>query len=188
MVNTARFGGTFESTVHSNPGARALDASYGRCVPCDRGILTGQAQLPPRLRYQSFDIQADDTADFSLDNAYSYEDTFSWFIPNKLGRHEAKFGGKYTHIWISNPANTEANGSYLFGHNLAFNSADPRTYPERPNIRVPGIRDYELNANVWELYKAQGTRHKAQGTRHKAQGTRHKAQGSRLKDTSLGAD
>jgi hypothetical protein len=151
-VNTARFGGTFESTVHSNPRARALDASFGRCVPCDRGIITGQALLPPRLRYQSFDIQADDTADFSLDNAYSYEDTFSWFIPDKLGRHEAKFGGKYTHIWISNPANTEANGSYLFGHNLTFNPADPRTYPERLNIRVPGIRDYELNANVWELY------------------------------------
>ena len=151
-VNSVRFGGTFESTVHSNPLARALEGSYARCVPCDRGILTRQTELPPRLRYFSFDIQADDTANFSLDNAYSLEDTFSWYIPNKLGRHDAKFGAKYTHIWISNPDNGEANGTYLFGHNLAFNPADPRTYPERFNIRVPGPRDYELNSNVWELY------------------------------------
>jgi hypothetical protein len=151
-VNSARFGGTFESTVHSNPLARALEGSYARCVPCEREILTRQAELPPRLRYFSFDIQADDTANFSLDNAYSFEDTFSWFIPNKLGRHDAKFGAKYTHIWISNPNNGQANGDYLFGHNLVFDPADPRTYPERLNIRVPGILDYELNSNVWELY------------------------------------
>jgi hypothetical protein len=151
-VNGVRFGGTFESTVHSNPGARALEGSYARCVPCDRGILTGQAQLPPRLRYLSLDIQADDTANFSLDRAYSLEDTFSWFIPDKLGRHDTKFGAKYTHIWISNPNNGEANGTYLFGHNLVFNPTDPRTYPERLNIRVPGMLDYELNSNVWEIY------------------------------------
>jgi TonB-dependent receptor-like protein len=152
QANTARFGGTFESTVHSNPLARALDGSYARCVPCDRGILTRQDELPPRLRYLSLDIQADDTANFSLDNAYSFEDTFSWFIADKLGRHDAKFGTKYTHIWLSNPDNGEANGTYMFSHNLAFNPADPRTYPERLNIRVPGIRDYELNSHIWELY------------------------------------
>ena len=151
-VNTLRFGGTFESTVHSNPGARALDGGYGRCVPCADGILTGQAQLPPRLRYLSLDIQADDTADFSLDNSYSLEDTFSWFIPDKLGRHDTKLGAKYTHIWISNPNNSQANGSYVFGHNLPFNPADPRTYPERLNIRVPGMLEYELNSNIWEFY------------------------------------
>lgn len=151
-VNGVRFSGTFESTVHSNPLARALDGSYARCVPCDREILTGQAQLPPRLRYLSLDIQADDTANFSLDNAYSLEDTFSWFMPDKLGRHDVKLGAKYTHIWISNPNNGEANGTYLFGHNLVFNPTDPRTYPERLNIRVPGMLDYELNSNVWEIY------------------------------------
>jgi hypothetical protein len=82
-VNSVRFGGTFESTVHSNPLARALDPAYDRCVPCADGILTGQAQLPPRLRYLSLDIQADDTANFSLDDSYSLEDTFSWFIPRQ---------------------------------------------------------------------------------------------------------
>ena len=151
-VNGLRFGGTLESTVHSNPLARALDPAYGRCVPCADGILTGQAQLPPRLRYQSLDIQADDTANFSLDHSYSLEDTFSWFIPDKRGRHDTKFGAKYTHIWVSNPNNGEANGTYIFGHNLPFNAADPRTYPERLNIRVPAMLEYELNSNIWELY------------------------------------
>jgi hypothetical protein len=151
-VNTVRFGLTKEQTVHSNPGARALDGAYGRCVPCPDGIITGQSLLAPRLRYQSLDIQADDTADFSLDDAYSLENTFSWFIPDKLGRHDAKFGAKFTYIWISNPNNSQANGSYVFGHNLPFNAADPRTYPERLNIRVPGMLEYELISRVWEFY------------------------------------
>ena len=131
---------------------RALDGSYAHCVPCDRGILTGQAQLPPRLRYLSLDIQADDTADFSLDNSYSLEDTFSWFIPNKLGRHDVKFGAKYTHIWISNPDNSEANGTYTLRPQPGVQSRRPANVPERLNIRVPGIRDYELNSHIWELY------------------------------------
>ena len=151
-VNTFRFGGTFESTVHSNPLARELDGGYGRCVPCGDGIVTGQSLLPPRLSYQSLNIQADDTADFSLDNSYSFENTFSWFIPDKAGRHDNKFGAKYTRIWISNPNNSQGNGTYVFNHNLAFNAADPRTYPERLNIRVPGILEYELISHIYEFY------------------------------------
>jgi hypothetical protein len=151
-VNTVRFGATLEDTVHANPGTRALDPSYARCVPCPDEIIAGQALLPPRLRYLSFDIQADDTMDFSLDDAYSLENTFSWFIPDKMGRHDTKFGAKYTYIWISNPNNSQANGTYVFGHDLPFNAADPRTYPERLNIRVPGPLEYEMISRTYELY------------------------------------
>jgi hypothetical protein len=151
-VNTVRFGGTLESTVHSNDLVRAQDPAFARCVPCPDSMMLGQSLLPPRLDYLSFDSQADDTMDFSLDDAYSLENTFSWFIPDKLGRHDAKFGGKYTHIWISNPNNQQANGTYVFGHDLPFNAVDPRTYPERLNIRVPGPLEYEMIAHTWELY------------------------------------
>jgi hypothetical protein len=151
-VNTVRLGYTKEQTVHSNLLLRALDPSYARCVPCADEMIAQQARLRPILSYQSFNIQADDTMDFSLDDSYSVEDTFSWYIPDKLGKHDTKFGAKYTYVWISNPNNSNANGTFAFNHDLPFNAADPRTYPERFTIRVPGPLNYELISRVYELY------------------------------------
>jgi hypothetical protein len=111
-----------------------------------------QINLPPRLDYSSFDIQADDTQDFSIDDAYSIENTFSWFVPDKAGRHDFKFGAKYTYIWISNPNNANANGTYIFSHDREFNPTVPNTYPERMQIRVPGILEYEMIGRTYELY------------------------------------
>ena len=151
MVNTVRLGATIEETVHANRGMRAQNAAWESCVPCPDEMLLGQSQLAPRLEYQSVNVNSA-VMDFSLDDAYSIEDTLSWFIPDKLGRHDAKFGGKYTYIWISNPNNGNANGTYRFGHDLPFNTADPRSYPERLGIRVPGPLEYEMISRTWEFY------------------------------------
>ena len=151
-VNTIRFGLTKEQTVHANERLRAIDPAYATCDPCPRKILTDQALLPPILAYLSLNAQADDTADFSLDDAYTLDNTFSWFIPDKLGRHDTKFGGRYTYAWISNPNNSNANGTFSFPTDRAFNAADPFTYPERFSIRVPGMLDYELKSHTWEMY------------------------------------
>lgn len=150
-VNSVRLGVTLEETVHANRGIRAQDPANARCVPCPDSMLLGQGLLAPRLEYQSVNVNST-VMDFSLDKAYSVEDTFSWFIPDKMGRHDAKFGAKYTYIWISNPDNGNANGTYQFGHDLPFNAADPRTYPERLRIRVPGTREYEMIGRTYELY------------------------------------
>jgi hypothetical protein len=153
MVNTIRVGATLEETVHANALLRAQQGGkYGRCVPCPIEMIAGQILLPPRLDYQSFDIQADDTMDFSIDKAYSIEDTLSWFIPNKAGRHDVKFGAKYSYVWISNPNNANSNGTYVFAHNLPFDPGNPRTYPERLNVRVPGPLEYEMIGRTYELY------------------------------------
>ena len=151
-VNTVRFGFTKEQTTHANARVRALDPAFANCTICPDQLILGQASLPPRLAYLSFDAQADDTADFSLDDSYAIESAFSWFIPDKAGRHDTKFGARYTRVWISNPNNANANGTYTFGTDVPFNAADPRTYPERFSIRVPGMLDYELTSNVWELF------------------------------------
>jgi len=151
-VNTIRAGLTKEQTTHSNERLRALDPQYATCTVCPRQMITDQALLPPILGYLSFNAQADDTMDFSLDDAYTFEDTFSWFIPDKAGRHDTKFGARYTDVWISNPNNSNANGTYSFGTDRAFNAADSSTYPERFSIRVPGPLEYELRSRVWELY------------------------------------
>jgi hypothetical protein len=151
-VNTIRAGLTKEQTTHSNQLLRALKPEYATCTVCPRQMIQDQALLPPILAYLSFNAQADDTMDFSLDDAYTLEDTFSWFIPDKAGRHDTKFGARYTDVWISNPNNSNANGTYSFGSDRPFNAADPGTYPERFSIRVPGALDYELKSRVWELY------------------------------------
>lgn len=150
-VNSVRFGATLEDTVHANRGIRAQDASNARCAICPESMLLGQSLLAPRLEYQSVNVNSA-VMDFSINDAYSLEDTFSWFIPDKMGRHDVKFGAKYTYVWISNPDNGNANGTYVFGHDLPFNAANPRTYPERLRIRVPGTREYEMVGRTYEGY------------------------------------
>ncbi|OLC81307.1 MAG: hypothetical protein AUH72_09740 [Acidobacteria bacterium 13_1_40CM_4_65_8] len=151
-VNSVRVGLTKEQTTHSNERLRAVKPEYATCTVCPRQMIEDQALLPPILAYLSFNAQADDTMDFSLDDAYTLDDTFSWFIPDKLGRHDTKFGARFTYVWISNPNNSNANGTYSFNSDRPFNAADPNTYPERFSIRVPGALDYELRSRVWELY------------------------------------
>jgi carboxypeptidase family protein len=151
-VNTVRWGLTKEQTTHSNLRLRALQPEYATCTVCPKQMINDQALLPPILGYLSMNAQADDTMDFSLDDSYTLEDTFSWFIPDKLGRHDTKFGARFTYVWISNPNNSNANGTYTFPGDQTFNPAVPGTYPERFSIRVPGPLYYDLRSRVWELY------------------------------------
>jgi hypothetical protein len=152
-VNTVRVSLTKEQTTHANARWRELKPEYATCTVCPRSGIADQALLPPMLTYvNNMNLQADDTMDFSLNDNIAFEDTFSWFIPDKKGKHDLKFGARYSHIWISNPNNAMANGQYMFGHDLPFNAADPRTYPERLRIRVPGPLDYELISHVWEIF------------------------------------
>jgi hypothetical protein len=44
------------------------------------------------------------------------------------------------------------NGTFNFDHDLEFDRSNPRTYPNRFSIRVPGPLDYSLTSHVGELY------------------------------------
>ncbi|MGH9385494.1 MAG: hypothetical protein ACRD2N_14530, partial [Vicinamibacterales bacterium] len=153
-VNTVRVGAVTEDTVHANPAWRALNPAYARCVPCPADAGLGIINAPPRLDYETFDIQAATTMDYSILRSYSFENTFSWFIPDKKGRHDTKFGARYSRTWLSNPNWANMNGSYQFANyqDRAFNPADPRSYPQRLTIRVPGPLTYELVMHVYELF------------------------------------
>ncbi len=153
-VNTVRFGAVLEDTVHANPAWRALDPEYADCVPCPDDAGRGIVNAPPRLDYETFDAQAATTMDYSIQRSYSIEDTFSWFIPDKKGRHDTKVGARYSRTWLSNPVWSNMNGSFVFRgiQDRAFNVADPGTYPERVTIRVPDVNTYELVAHVYEVF------------------------------------
>ena len=62
-----------------------------------------------------------------------------------------KFGAQYTRTWLSNPNWSNMNGSYNFDHDLEFD-ADPSTYPNRLNIRVPGPLTYDMTMHVGEVF------------------------------------
>jgi hypothetical protein len=153
-VNTIRVGGVLEDTVHANPAWRALSPDYARCVPCPDEAGLGIIDAPPRLDYETFDAQAATTMDYSIQRSYSIEDTLSWFVPDKRGTHDLKFGARYSRTWLSNPNWANMNGTYQFANyqDRAFDPADPRSYPQRLTIRVPGPLTYELVMHVYEAF------------------------------------
>jgi hypothetical protein len=101
----------------------------------------GRNQLPcqPTLTFQTFTDQQSAVAQARVNDAYQIEDTFSWFLPNKRGDHDVKFGVQYEFVNADNVAQDNLNGTFAFGtSNAPFNPNDPRTYPDRLTIRVPG--------------------------------------------------
>ncbi len=154
IVNTVRVGATLEDTVHANPAWRALNPEYADCVPCPDNAGLGIVNAPPMLDYDTLDIQAATTMDYSIQRSYQFDNTTSWFVPDMAGRHDFKFGARYSRTWLSNPIWTNMNGTYQFrGNNdIAFDVNNPRSYPERLTIRVPGPSTYEMYMHVYELF------------------------------------
>jgi len=124
-LNSFRAGWTQEDVAFANP-----------CF-----YENGRNQLPcqPTLNFQTFTDQQSAVAQARVNDAYQFEDTFSWFLPNKRGDHDIKFGTQYEYIKADNIAQDNLNGTFTFNtSNAPFNAADPRTYPDRLTIRVPG--------------------------------------------------
>ncbi|HJU42223.1 MAG TPA: TonB-dependent receptor [Vicinamibacterales bacterium] len=95
-------------------------------------------QAPPTLQFLSFIDQADDNyADYRDMNIYAIEDTFTWFVAAGGGSHDLKFGVQYQLGEHYREDQRVTNGRFIFATDRAFNAADPSTYPERFQIRVP---------------------------------------------------
>lgn len=96
-------------------------------------------QAPPSLQYLSFTEQADTArADFRIMDSYALDSTFTWFIPGAKGSHDVKFGSQYVYGEHFEENQRFMNGAFQFPSDVAFDAADPSTYPERLTIRVPG--------------------------------------------------
>ena len=153
-VNTVRYGLVLEDTVHANPAWRAQRPEFARCVPCPDGAGASIVESGPILDYETFDIQSNGTMDYSLQKGHSIDDTFSWFIPDAKGRHDLKFGARYSRVWLSNPQWGNLQGTYQFRSigDIEFDPANPRSYPERFTIRAPGPSTYEMIMHVGEFF------------------------------------
>jgi outer membrane receptor protein involved in Fe transport len=131
--NTFRVSFTQEDVAFATPGFN----SNGR----------RQDQLPPTLRYLTYIDQQSDVAQARVNNAYQVEDTFSWFVPGRGGDHNVRAGLQYQYITADFDTQDVFNGVFSFRTNTPFNAADPRTYPERLTIRVPGPNAFLMKAH-----------------------------------------
>ena len=113
------------------------DVSFGN--PCFNGNGRVQADCLPTLNYQTFTGQQSSTAQARVNDAVQLEDTFSWFIPGRRGDHDLKAGVQLQYSQSENDTQDNLNGTFSFSqNNAAFDPADPRTYPDRFSLRVPG--------------------------------------------------
>jgi hypothetical protein len=120
-VNTFRVSAVKEDVFFGNPRFNAGE---------------DQKSLPPLLDHVSFEDQQSARANRRLDVAYGMDNVFAWFLPDKAGDHDLKFGVNYLYSSLRVQDYGNMNGTFTFSHDLPFDAANPRTYPERLAIRV----------------------------------------------------
>ena len=151
-VNTVRVARTWEHWWHGNPCSRAQGPLGGQ-----EGFKFGtedtsdQAKCLPQLSYLALLTQASTENQGPWDSNYQIEDDYSWFLPGKKGDHELKFGARYNYTELRRVSQINTNGTFAFNTDLAFDAANPRTYPERLTIRL-GNYDETIKNHTYELY------------------------------------
>jgi len=105
--------------------------------------------LPPTLTMLTFTDGTRNGAQFRIDDAYEVNEVFTQFVPSLWGGdHNFKFGAQYIYSQINLPDQTDMNGRFTFSTDKAFNAADPSTYPERFQVRVPVASNILMPTNV----------------------------------------
>ena len=108
---------------------------------------------PPSLVFQNFTDQADiNRADFRVMDSYGLDNTFSWFIPGARGSHDFKFGSQYTYGEHFEENQRFMNGAFRFPSDRPFDAADPYSYAERLEIRVPDKGEWLSRTHSLGLY------------------------------------
>ena len=138
--NQVRFSSTYERN-----GFTAKELQQDPPIP--------QNQLPPTLTMLTFVDGTRNGAQFRIDNAYELNDTFTQFVPAKFGGdNNFKMGIQYIYTSIQLPDQTDMNGRFTFSTDAAFDKNNPRTYPERLQIRVPSQSNIYMPTSVMVLF------------------------------------
>lgn len=136
-VNTFRVSAVSEDVFFGNPRFNAGEP---------------QESLPPQLNYLSFQDQQSARASRRLDQAYGADNVFAWFIPGKGGDHDLKFGLNYLHSALRVQDFGNRNGTFILNTDSAFDRNNPRTYPERLQVRVPGPVDFRMKGHFIGMF------------------------------------
>ena len=147
-VNTVRVSATREQYWRGNPCWRDLG---GFSAPADR---FGTLQSGCRVQYD-FDTFTDNqlsSARGNTDNHWSYANSFSWFVPDRMGDHDLKFGATLHNTWMNWRNQSTQNGVFNFNTDRVFDADDYTTWPERLNIRVGGQLEVPHRFYTLEAY------------------------------------
>ena len=147
-VNTVRLSATREQWWRGNPCWR----EQGPFEEITARGSTAQAACPPMYQYQDFqDNQLNGSAG-NRDHHWSLSNAFSWFVPDRAGDHDLKFGATYHRTNMLWRDQGGLNGRFGFGGNMPFHRDDFSTYPEWVDIRVGGQQYVPTLYNTLEAY------------------------------------
>ncbi len=74
-------------------------------------------------------------------------------MPGKRGDHDLKFGVSIVHTPLHIYDASTLNGQFTFSASDAdFNAANPRTYPDRLQVRVPSPSDYIVTGTYYGVF------------------------------------
>jgi hypothetical protein len=136
-VNTFRVSAVSEDVFFGNPAFNNGEDQRG---------------LPPTLNHPSFSDGQSPRANRRLDVAYGADNVFAWFLPDKGGDHDLKFGLNYLYSTLRTEDYGNLNGTFTLPIDADFNAADPRTYPERLSIRVPGAVNFLMKGHFIGMF------------------------------------
>ncbi len=111
-----------------------------------------QDELPPTLVFLTYVDQQSDVAQSRVNDAWQFEDTFSWFLTGGHGDHNLRFGVQYTSVKIDFADQGGRNGVFTFRGNQPFDPNNFATYPERLQVRVPGALTYQQSERFWSAF------------------------------------
>lgn len=84
--------------------------------------------------------------------SYMFDDTFSYFLPDRGGDHNLKFGGGFSLNRLV-PRAFASSGIFIFQSDLPYNPANPATYPSQFEIDVgPPGGDFDTFSRDWRAY------------------------------------
>jgi hypothetical protein len=133
-LNTFRVAYTYEDNIFATPEFYAG---------------TPQAERLPTLQMLTFRDQQAPEANQRINNSYQFDESFSWFIPERWGgNHDMKMGFQYIFADAEINDETNMNGTFGFSTDAAFDPANPRTYPERLQVLVPTPESTYMQSHV----------------------------------------
>lgn len=127
LLNDLRISFTREDVIFASPGFTSGSS---------------QSELPPTLVFASFVTGQSNVAQARINDSYRLADTASY----TSGAHSMKFGLDYNYVTADNLNEGDLNGVFFFPTDRPFDRNDPRTYPERFQIRVGGPQKF-VNIN-----------------------------------------
>ena len=109
--------------------------------------------LGPSLQFATFGDGPPNLANGGKDQQFLINDTLSFYRSGPLGGHSFKLGGEYSYVWNQFRQGGSLNGVFSFSSsNGPFNAADPRSYPDRLQIRVPKASNPLVKAHYYSAF------------------------------------